>query len=949
MPLNLKEAYQLAAQRFAEGKLSEAESICRQILQVVPADTVTWRSLAVILSQKGQFEESFGLFHRLLAVQPNDPGVLDDFGTALALSDRWDQAVAVFQQVLKLRPDSPQTLWNLNALVLRKMMARTALLPGPYLGDVVVLLHCDRAVREELRRAGFHGGFQVDPATGSDPSLDVLLAARDDPPRRIERLTRWLDWLRNEAAMTGATATVWANLLPDEFAQFIRQAGGADLIEVAASSAEDILSQLAPRVVPLPPTDGKIFAVVSIRNGRLDLLPHWLDHYTRLGVDEILLGVFEDVNESITQELVRLRQRWSFRTFPQRYSAAVEAEHYSQRQTGCRKAGALPGTWILHADLDELHEYPAPLRQIADEAARQGISVVSGFLYDRVAADGSLPPILQAPSLWEQFPIECKLTERLLHGQLEKIMLARFSVQVNVGHHTPFNATPGFPIGAQANYRVAHFKWHSELVPRLRWSLERPNAHQVWKRESLLFLDWLDKHGGRLDLADPALECRPALFSRAHHLHLAGRFAEAEPLYRQAIDSQPDFAPAHSNLGIILYAKGDLQGATAGFRRAVELSPDLAEAHFNLGRVLQSLEDLPGAIASLRAAVNLSPNYYQAWNSLGQVLSESGESAQAIAALRSAVELNPDLAQAHMELGLNLLRSGDFQNGWREYEWRWRIPDLFVSPLKFPIPPWEGEDLKDKRLLLHAEQGWGDAIQFIRYAPLLAERGAKVIFFGPPQLFRVLQTAPGVDEWIDWSQSPTFQAHCPLLNLPRVFKTDLTNIPAKTPYLSAEPALTRQWNQRLPPGRGLNVGLCWAGRPEHLRDRQRSIPLARLAELWDVSNVRFISLQKGPAADQIRSASLELSDWSNELTDLADTAALIVNLDLVLTVDTSVAHLAGALGKPVWLLLSSVPDWRWMLDRADSPWYPTMRLFRQKSRGDWSAPIAEVLTALRSL
>jgi Flp pilus assembly protein TadD len=431
--------------------------------------------------------------------------------------------------------------------------------------------------------------------------------------------------------------------------------------------------------------------------------------------------------------------------------------------------------------------------------------------------------------------------------------------------------------------------------------------------------------------------------------HQKGRHRDAVELFGQAIDLAPSTAVFHFNLGMALAADHRPEQAAAAYRQSLRLNPDDASVHFSLGTLLQSQDDLPAAIASLRTAVKLSPQNPEAWNALGLALADAGKSDDALIPLRRGIELKPDYAEAHLNLGVTLLRLGDFQNGWPEYEWRWRIPHLYVSPLKFPTPPWEGEELHGKRIVLHAEQGFGDTIQFIRFAPLVAQRGGKVVYFGPPESFRVLQTAAGIDECVDWNKSLTYDAHCPLLSLPRIFKADLNNIPANVPYLSAEPELIRAWQQRLPKDGRLKVGLNWAGRPEHARDRHRSIPLAQLAPLWSVPSVHFISLQIGAAAKQIQTARLEIADRSNDLKDLADTAALVANLDLVICIDSAVAHLSGALAKPTWVFLPHAPDWRWMHDRSDSPWYPTMRLFRQKSAGDWQSPIEQVVQALNAL
>jgi tetratricopeptide (TPR) repeat protein len=446
-----------------------------------------------------------------------------------------------------------------------------------------------------------------------------------------------------------------------------------------------------------------------------------------------------------------------------------------------------------------------------------------------------------------------------------------------------------------------------------------PSLAEVWCNLANVLTD-IDRLDDAMDACRKSLALDPR--AAATHNNLANIFnrtrdwESAKSHYRQAITLQPDFASAHSNLGTILHAEGDLQGAADCFQTAVKLSPDFPEAHNNLG----------GALADL------------------------GHRRQALASFQKAVELRPNFASPHWNLGLIYLLEGDLNRGWSEYEWRWQIKNLIQPAFKFTQPRWNGEDLRGRRILLHAEQGFGDAIHFSRFAPLVARRGGKVILFCPQEVVRLLQSVEGVEQVVEWNDPlPPFDLECPLLSLPRVFQTDLTNIPASVPYISPDPTSKAAWQARLHPIDGLKVGLAWAGRPTHARELQRSIPLAAFSPLARLPRVRFFSLQKGLPAQQAATAPFPLTDWTSDLTDFADTATLVDNLDLVITADTAVAHLAGALNKPVWTLLPHTPDWRWMLDRPDSPWYPTMRLFRQPTPGDWCTPIEQVVQSLKSL
>ncbi len=360
-----------------------------------------------------------------------------------------------------------------------------------------------------------------------------------------------------------------------------------------------------------------------------------------------------------------------------------------------------------------------------------------------------------------------------------------------------------------------------------------------------------------------------------------------------------------------------------------------------------------GSIAAHRRAIALKADFPEAYTNLGNALKGQGNIAAAIAACRQAIALNPDLPDAHHNLSLTLLLNGEFAEGWREYEWRWQTKQL--RPRGFAQPLWSGEAVDGRVLLLHAEQGYGDMIQFCRYVPLVAARG-RVVLEAPRALVRLFSGLAGVERIVvQGDPLPAFDLHCPLLSLPRAFATTLETIPGGVPYLGTDPAQVSAWRDRLAGLARLRVGLVWAGEPratDRIRgavDRRRSISLGHFARLAGVGGIAFVSLQKGEAAAQTRSPppGLRLHDWTGELEDFADTAALIAALDLVISVDTAVVHLAGALGKPVWLLNRFDTDWRWLLDREDSPWYPTLRLFRQHRPGDWAGVLERVAAALR--
>jgi Flp pilus assembly protein TadD len=432
-------------------------------------------------------------------------------------------------------------------------------------------------------------------------------------------------------------------------------------------------------------------------------------------------------------------------------------------------------------------------------------------------------------------------------------------------------------------------------------------------------------------------------------LSLTGSVAEGIALLRKSIALLPNHAHTHNNLGNALRSIGEIDPAVESLQTAVKLAPQEPVFHSNLGNALQDAGKLDQAIASFNQAIAIKPTLAEAHNNLGTSLRMLGRLDESIAKYRDAIALQPDYAMPHFNLGLTLLLTGNFEEGWREAEWRWRVREHKLRADEYPIPLWNGADLDSRTILLHPEQGFGDAIQFARYAPLLSQRGARVLLACQPELRRLFQQIAGVERVLTTGDMlPPCDVRCPLLSLPRVFGTNLSNVPAMVPFLRADPELVPKWKDRLAGDGRKKIGLAWAGRPQHRQDRLRSIPLPSMLVLAQVPGTRLISLQKGPAAAHARetAAALSLDDWTAELSDFADTAALIDALDLVITVDTAVAHLAGAMGKPVWVLLPFVPDWRWLMDRSDSPWYPTMRLFRQGRIGDWETPIQRVVRAL---
>jgi tetratricopeptide (TPR) repeat protein len=482
-----------------------------------------------------------------------------------------------------------------------------------------------------------------------------------------------------------------------------------------------------------------------------------------------------------------------------------------------------------------------------------------------------------------------------------------------------------------------HAAYHADLGHALRGQGRLAEAAESYRRALHL----------RPDQPDLLLALGGTLLAQ-------GAATAAVPWLLLLLERRPDSVEARVSLGNALREQGHLEQAEAQYRHALRLAPELAETHANLGVALAERGRLDEAMGCYRAALARRPAFPEVLNNLGNALRESGQVAEAVACYREAISLRPDFADAHFHLALALLAQGALAEGWREAEWRWQTPQLRAARRGFAQPQWRGEPAAGRTLLIHPEGGFGDTLQFCRYVPLAAARGLRVVLEVPAELWRLLCGLPGVAQVLAQGEAlPDFDLHCPMMSLPLAMGTTLETIPAPVRYLHADAAGVAAWRHRLAarPGR-LRVGLVWAGNPRpeswHLAavDRRRSIPPALLAPLFEVEGVVLVGLQKqGPALP----AGLALIDPMAEMADFADTASLVEALDLVIGVDTAVAHLAAALGRPVWLLDRFDPCWRWLEGRRDSPWYPTLRIYRQQRPGDWPAVVAAVRRDLAAL
>lgn len=485
----------------------------------------------------------------------------------------------------------------------------------------------------------------------------------------------------------------------------------------------------------------------------------------------------------------------------------------------------------------------------------------------------------------------------------------------------------------------------------------RPNSEDAHYRLGLTLKD-LGEMPAALESFRQALKIRGNHVDALNHLGITllnlKRPAEAAEAFQQAIRFKPDHPAAHCNLGNALWELGRLDDALVQCQKAAQIDPQSSQALNNLGGVLIELGRNDEAIEVFQRLMQLEPENSGARGNLAAALMSRGDISAALVELDQILCREPECAEARKNRGIACLSVGDFARGWADYEWRWQTKEF--TPRKFAQPAWRGEELAGKTVLVYAEQGFGDSLHFVRYLPLLQARGARVVFECKPAMPQLLKNVSGIDELVAGGQPlPPFDFHAAIMSLPHLLRLPDPSDSPPPPYVFADEHLIAHWKAELAGISGVKVGINWQGRPTHKRDRFRSVPLAQFLPLAQIPNVRLFSLQKGFGVEQLQSspAREKIVDLGSRLDEstgaFMDTAAVLHNLDLVITCDTALAHLAGALGRPVWLALSAMPDWRWLLTGETTVWYPTMRIFRQHKLGEWNSVFAQISAALSLL
>jgi len=481
-------------------------------------------------------------------------------------------------------------------------------------------------------------------------------------------------------------------------------------------------------------------------------------------------------------------------------------------------------------------------------------------------------------------------------------------------------------------------------------------SRNVRHARSLLGVGLIAYDSGSYEIAAKMMERAIAIDDRqpSYHsclgaaLHAQKKIGQAIAAYEHALRLDPKLADVWSDLGVALGEDGKPDRAQAHYEHALRLNPKHAPARSNLANILRAQGRIEEAKQELERALQLQPDFAEAHNNLGTVLRNLGDLSGARRCYERALALRPDYPQASWNHCILDLQEGNFTAGWRDFEVRYRCG---IKGLRnFPQPLWRGEPLDGARILLHSEQGFGDVIQFLRYLPMVRDAGGRLILSVPLGLRRMAAEIPGVEALgVTGEALPEFDWHCPLMSLPYAFRTEMETIPRAVPYLTIPEASKEAAGRLSWPDQGLRVGLVWSGNPDHVEDKLRSIPLRLFEPLLRTEGVDFYSLQVGPGEAELAQVQASITDLRREIRDMADTAALLTHLDLVIAVDTAVVHLAGALARPAWVLLPLVPDWRWLMEGEENPWYPTLRLFRQRKFRAWEPVLERVGQELAAL
>nr|WP_290226605.1 tetratricopeptide repeat protein [Trichocoleus desertorum] len=958
----IREALVSAVQHHEAGQLQQAEQLYRLILRQQADYFPALHGLGLIAYQSGHIAESIAHYRQAIALKPNVADIYNNLGLALVANGEYAAAVATYQKAIALRSVYPEAYNNLGHALRHQGKVTEAI--AAY----------DRAIALKPEFVSPHWNRSLALLLGGE--LGQGFAEYEWRWRREgKQLRPFPQPLWNGSDLAGQRILLYAEQGFGDTIQFIRYATW-----VAERRGEVVVECQAP-LVRLVQTVTGVQAVVA----QGAALPAFDVQIPLMSLPHLHGTTLETVPTQVPY--LQVPPSPAVITAPPGTKLKVgfvwsgNPENRNNHNRSCTAGDFrflldIPGVTLYSLQKAAQPEELAQVGEVGDRL--QDLNPQLQDFGDTAAAIAQLDLVITVDTAVAH-----------LAGALGKPVWVLLSFAPDWRWMLEREDTPWYP--TMRLFRQSQVGNWAEVFARVGAELrESFNEEKVGKQLNTLHCPLNPPTLGEAkNLVPPSIGGLggaretdwAALLKTAIQHHQAGRLAEAEALYQQILEEQPDqaevwqlrgalaasakrntdaiayyqqalalnpnFPEAHSNLGVALSQVGQIEAAIAHYQQAIALNPGAAELHHNLGVALNQQGQVEEAIAHYQQAIALNPHFAMTHNNLGSIWEEQGRYAEALDCYKQALTVNPEHVDAHFSKAITLLRIGDLKRGFEEYEWRWQRSDM--KPQAFKPPIWEGSDLQGKTILIHTEQGFGDTIQFIRYVALVAQKGGRIIVACQPELAGLLRPMPQIEQLIVEGQAiPAFQVHAPLLSLPRILGTRLENIPAQVPYLQP-PASSL--TLVAPPDTQLKVGLVWSGNPSHLHNHLRSCPLQHFLPLLELPGLAFYSLQKGPQIADLTQLpnSTSIQDLSSQLQDFGDTATAIAQLDLVIAIDTSVAHLAGALGKPVWLLLDTNPDWRWLTDREDSLWYPTMRLFRQTTAGNWTEVIERVGQALQKL
>jgi Flp pilus assembly protein TadD len=955
-----------------QGKLAEAAAVYRQVLKLKPNAAETHNNLGVILVQQGKLELGIERYRRALEIKPDYPDAHNNLGNALRQQGELDQAEASLRQALRLKPEYAEAYNNL-AIVLVKQGRVDEAVPN-YLQAIRLKTDYPDAHKNLalawLARGDYREGFT---------EYEWRWKTKDFGARSLDK-PRWDGSVPARGAGGLASILVYAEQGLGDTIQFIRY------VPLVAQRGLNVLLEcptaLHPLLAGFPGVSRLVASGDAGPAGKPDL---------RFDLQAPLLSlasIFQTTPETI----------------PNQPYLRAEPERVARWRDELKK---IPGFkigigWQGSPRFHDDRFRSVPLASFAPLAKIAGVRLVSlqkghgveqlggvkGWnvvdFGNKLDGDGAF---LDTAALMTQLDLVITSDTAIAHlaGALGVRAWVALGKAADWRWLLEREDSPWYP--SLRLFRQKTWGDWAEVFERMAYELQTTPPLESADVRIRLATDALnqEKYGDAaghfqraLGLSAGAQERGSAERDAVAHNNLAvaldklGQSAEALDHFAEAARLKPDYADALHNLGNMLRRQGQLEEAEASYRQALKLQPTSPDLCNHLGITLLGQEKHAEAEACFKRALRLRPEHAEAHNNLGVLYEQLGRLDEAASAYQESLRIKPDSADTHKNLALAWLMRGQYARGWTEYEWRFKTA---VAPARsLAQPRWDGRALEGESVLLYSEQGLGDAIQFVRYAEMARQRGAVVLVECPGSLVPLLSRCPGIDRLIpQGGPLPDFAYEAPFLSLPGIFQTTLETVPGEIPYLSAEPLLIERWGEELEgmddraqrddygghhaprdgDGRALRIGIAWQGSVKYQGDRHRSIPLAAFAPVAESPGVRLVSLQKGFGTEQLKELGprWQIIDFGDRLdADAAflDTAAILRNLDLVICSDTSVAHLAGALGVPVWVALGQAADWRWLRQRRDTPWYPTMALFRQTKWGDWEEVFRRMAEELKT-